>query len=172
MNSIHVDESSFDRNELKRYGYSKKSQEIKKILKHKKNKERFTLLQAISQYGIVEYEILEGSVDAEIYLNFIKKIQKNPLNIDKKIYQDNARIHHAIIVKKYCNEHNIKMMYNPAYTPEFNPIELIFGQLKSIYREVDHEFIQEGIIEAIETLNTNDFKKSYVHVWKIIEKFI
>ena len=73
MNSIYIDESSFDRDELKRYGYSKKSQEIKKILKHKKNKERYTLLHAISQNGIVETEILQGSVNAEIYLNFIKK---------------------------------------------------------------------------------------------------
>ena len=64
------------------------------------------------------------------------------------------------------------MEYNPAYTPEFNPIELIFGQIKAIYREVDHEYIQEGILESIESLNINDFIKSYEHTWKIIEKFI
>ena len=73
MNSIYIDESSFDKNEVKRYGYSEKSQEIKKILKHKRNKERYTLLSAISQNGIIETEILEGSVNANIYLDFIKK---------------------------------------------------------------------------------------------------
>ena len=69
-------------------------------------------------------------------------------------------------------KNNINMEYNPAYSPEFNPIELIFGQLKAIYREYDHEYIQEGILESIEELNTNDFKKSYKHTWKIIESFI
>ena len=172
MNSIYIDESSFDKNEVKRYGYSKKSQEIKKILKHKRNKERYTLLSAISQNGIIETEILEGSVNANIYLDFIKKINNNPLNINKTLFQDNARIHHACIVKDYCKENNIKMGYNPAYTPEFNPIELIFGQIKAIYREEDHEYIKEGILESIEALNTNDFIKSYEHTWKIIEKFI
>jgi transposase len=172
MNSIHIDESSFDRDELKRYGYSKKSEEIKKILKHKRNKERYTLLSAISQNGIIETEILEGSVNSDIYLNFIKKINSNPLNINKTIFQDNARIHHACIVKDFCKNNNIKMEYNPAYTPEFNPIELIFGQIKTIYRECEYEYIQEGIIESIEALNTNDFLKSYKHTWKIIENFI
>lgn len=172
MNSIYIDESSFDRDELKRYGYSKKSQQIKKILKHKQNKERYTLLHAISQTGIIETEILQGSINAEVYLNFIKKINSNPLNKNKTILQDNARIHHAHIVKDYCIENNITMEYNPAYTPEFNPIELIFGQIKAIYREVDHEYIQEGILESIESLNINDFIKSYEHTWKIIEKFI
>jgi len=172
MNSIYIDESSFDRDELKRYGYSKKSQQIKKILKHKQNKERYTLLHAISQTGIIETEILQGSINAEVYLNFIKKINSNPLNNNKTIFQDNARIHHAHIVKDYCKENNITMEYNPAYTPEFNPIELIFGQIKAIYREVDHEYIQEGILESIESLNINDFIKSYEHTWKIIEQFI
>jgi hypothetical protein len=64
------------------------------------------------------------------------------------------------IVKDYCKENNIKI--------EFNPIELIFGQIKAIYRESKHEYIQEGILESIEELNTNDFIKSYKHTWKII----
>ena len=172
MNNIYIDESSFDRDELKRYGYSKKSHEIKKILKHKKIKERYTLLCAVSQNGVIETEILQGSVNADIYLNFIKKINSNPLNMNKTIVQDNARIHHACIVKDFCKENNIKMEYNPAYTPEFNPIELIFGQIKALYREEEYEYIQEGIIESIEALNTCDFIKSYKHTWKIIEQFI
>lgn len=121
---------------------------------------------AVSQNGVIETEILQGSVNADIYLNFIKKINSNPLNMNKTIVQDNARIHHA------CKENNIKMEYNPAYTPEFNPIELIFGQIKALYREEEYEYIQEGIIESIEALNTCDFIKSYKHTWKIIEQFI
>jgi len=51
-------------------------------------------------------------------------------------------------------------------------IELIFGQIKALYREEEYEYIQEGIIESIEALNTCDFIKSYKHTWKIIEQFI
>jgi len=172
MDGIHIDETGFDRNEVKKYGYSKKSQEIKKILKHKQNKERYTLLQAISITGIVEKEIIKGTVNSEVYLDFIKKIMNNPLNKNKSIFQDNARIYHAKIVKIFCDENNIKMQYNPAYTPEFNPIELIFGQIKAIYKEEDHKFIQEGIIESLSPLQEEDFKKSYKHSWKMIEQFI
>jgi len=39
-NAISIDEVSFCVDEVKNYGFSKKNKEIKKLLKHKHNKER------------------------------------------------------------------------------------------------------------------------------------
>ena len=46
-NSIYIDESSFCCNDLQRYGYSIKGKKIKRM-KHQKNRERYSLLMAIS----------------------------------------------------------------------------------------------------------------------------
>ena len=117
-------------------GYSKKNVEIKKIIKHKKNKLRYTLLSAINTKGVVCYQIFDKSVNGEIYKQFIDN-NKN-LFINKIIYHDNVRFHHSKILKKYCTEKSITLKYTPAYTPEFNPIELFFSTVKKYYKKLNH----------------------------------
>ena len=70
--AIYIDESSFCVNETVNYGYSDKGKEINKIIRHKHNKERYTLLAAISNSQIVSSKIIKESVNSEIYLDFIK----------------------------------------------------------------------------------------------------
>jgi transposase len=44
---------------------------------------------------------------------------------------DNARIHHAAAVKEKIAQLNRPVRYLPAYTPQLNPIENIFAEIKS-----------------------------------------
>ena len=128
VNYEFIDETSFCINDIHNYGYSEKGKEILKITKHSKNKERLTLLSSMSK-DTIKYTIIKGSVDSDIYLKFINDNKDNYK--DRTLVQDNARIHHSKKVKNYCLENNINMVYNPPYTPEFNPIELIFNKLKT-----------------------------------------
>jgi transposase len=49
---------------------------------------------------------------------------------------DNARIHRTNQAKKYCLEHNILLVYMPAYSPDLNPIELLRRMLKKEFRKI------------------------------------
>jgi len=162
LNGIHIDESSIVIDDYKKYGYSESGKEIKIVLKHKQNKERYTLLKAITKEKIIDYELIKGSVNAQIYLDFIKKIMnKDILNKNKTIFQDNARIHHSVIVKEYTKNENIKMKFNPAYTPEFNPIEYIFSKIKTTFRNLEHIHFEESIKKSISTISSIDLYKCY-----------
>ena len=44
------------------------------------------------------------------------------LEPDEVIILDNARMHHAAIVKSKIKELNRNIRYIPAYTPQLNPI--------------------------------------------------
>ena len=72
-NVICIDETTKCINDYKRYGYSDKGTEIKKTYKHKHNQERRTLLSAISNKDFINNNIIHGSVNGEIYLDFFKK---------------------------------------------------------------------------------------------------
>ena len=70
---------------------------------------------------------------------------------------DNARIHHAILVKEYMeneNKYNNKIIYNIPYNPETNPIELIFSNVKRYFRKYN-----KNGISNIEKLIDKSFKK-------------
>ena len=168
LNSEFIDETSFCVNDIINYGYSEKGKEILKITKHSKNKERLTLLTSISK-DTLKYQIIKGSVNSDIYLKFItdnKDLFKN-----RNLVQDNARIHHSKKVKKYCLENNINMIYNPPYTPEFNPIELIFNKLKTEFKKFDHKNIYNDINKCLNKICKEDVINCINHSLKIINSY-
>ena len=60
-------------------------------------------------------------------------------------------MHRAKIVKNYTDENKISMNYIPAYSPIFNPIELVFSKLKSAFKKTDHLNMESDIVKSIET---------------------
>jgi transposase len=167
LNSEFIDETSFCVNDIINYEYSEKGKEILKITKHSKNKERLTLLSSISK-DTLKYQIIKGFVNSDIYLKFIadnKDLFKN-----KNLVQDNARINHSKKVKNYCLENNINMIYNPPYTPEFNPIEL-FNKLKIEFKKLDHKNIYNDINKCLNKICKEDVINSINHSLKIINSY-
>ena len=97
---------------------------------------RFTIICAISNKKIIAYKIIKGSSKATDFLDFIKNDLEGQHN--KYFLLDNARIHHAKIVKNYINDTSNKLLFNVPYYPEFNPIEKVFSIFKKILSEKDN----------------------------------
>lgn len=59
---------------------------------------------------------------------------------------DNAPIHHAARIKQMCRDIGVKLVYLPPYSPDLNPIEEFFAELKAFlkrnwqkYEEYPHQ---------------------------------
>ena len=51
---------------------------------------------------------------------------------------DNASIHHVENVYKLIEEQaGAKLIYLPPYSRDLNPVEEVFGQVKSVMRQID-----------------------------------
>ena len=168
-NVIFTDEVSFCIDDHKRYAYGEKGKEKNIRWKHKQNKKRLTTIAAISYSGIVATKTIEGSVNKEVYKSFIEENLNHFKN--KIIIQDNARCHHARIVKAFALENDIELKYNPAYSPEFNPIELAFNKVKCLYRQMEHENMLSDINRSFLHVTENDCKKFYNHSQKFIQRY-
>lgn len=53
---------------------------------------------------------------------------------------DNASIHHSERVQQLCDDAGVVLLYLPPYSPDLNPIEEFFGELKRNIQEVWDEF--------------------------------
>ena len=47
------------------------------------------------------------------------------------LVMDNASIHKSQYVKDLCREAGVELEFLPPYSPDFNPIEATFGNLKA-----------------------------------------
>ena len=168
LNGIHVDESSFCIGDIKNYGYSKKGKRIENI-KPARSRERYSLLLAISRNKIMNYKIYKNSITSNEYLSFLSELN-NEGNIN--VFQDNARIHHSVKVKNYCKSSNINQIFNPAYTPEFNPIENVFSCIKTAFRKLNHDNIIKDIKESINCITSEILNNCYRNAKKIILSYL
>jgi len=72
---------------------------------------------------------------------------------------DNASWHKTKKVLEYCEENNITLLFLPPYSPEFNPIERVWGFLKSkvknIYFATAKKFIT-FVTDLLQNINQTD----------------
>ena len=101
------------------------------IIKATGSRFRLNMISAITARGHFRFMTIEGSVTADVFCDFIKRLVEN---VDQKIFLilDNHRIHHARKVRKLVDslDGKIELFYLPAYSPELNPDELVWSHVK------------------------------------------
>ena len=133
-NIISIDETNIDSHICSNYGWSKSGTRIQNTITHPRI--RYSLILAISCKKIIHQKLIKGSVNGEIFLEFIKGlVEKLKPNENNYILLDNARIHHYKKINKFIlSQPKIFFIYNIPYTPETNPIEKVFNDIKRILR--------------------------------------
>lgn len=97
----------------------------------------------------------------------LEAIETNYLKPGDILFCDNARIHLAngtfSAVQALLDSYQIRWIFLPTYSPEFNPCELIFGQVKKYlreYRQFDKCFEWE-LARALSQVSTETVKNYY-----------
>ena len=90
------------------------------------------MISAIPNQGKVRFKVFEGSMNADVLIDFCKRLIKSA---KRKVYLilDNLRVHHAKVFKRWLSEHEdeIEVFYLPSYSPELNPDEYLNCDLKA-----------------------------------------
>jgi transposase len=104
-----------------------------------------------SMAGVCYANTVDGLADTVDFLNFfveaynsIDPITNEPcLKAEDIIVMDNAPTHHNAcgqILSELLQELGIELVYMPAYSPDFNPVEYVFGKLQTLMK---YQFIDE-----------------------------
>lgn len=100
-----------------------------------KRSERWSILPCYGIDSYITWEIIQGSFTAESFNQFIHD-KVLPLTSPfpgprSVIVMDNAKIHHTPELQAMCDEAGIILAYLPPYSPDFNPIEQLFAEMKA-----------------------------------------
>ena len=78
-------------------------------------------------------------MDKEVYAEIIKKyifpFAGNMYNYQIELHQDNDSKHTSSVCKNLLQELNINWIQSPPYSPDFNPIEMVWADLKRHVRK-------------------------------------
>ena len=82
------------------------------------------------------------------------------------IVLDNLSSHHQAYVRTLIEAHGCTLLYLSLYSPDFNPIEMMFSKLKALARGGAWESVQtlfDSIGQALQTVTLSNLLKWFRH---------
>ncbi|KAI1829276.1 hypothetical protein DTO006G1_9806 [Penicillium roqueforti] len=99
--------------------------------------QRYQILAAYAQDGILFSRVFRGSTDATVFEDFKAQLLQHcerwpePKSV---LVMDNASFHHSERMTQMCVDAGVKLVYLPPYSPDLNPIEELFDELKAFIK--------------------------------------
>lgn len=107
-----------------------------------------TFIAALRVDGLYAPWLLDGPMNGEAFLVYIKQVLAPELRKGDRVVCDNLSSHHAQGVREALEEVGASLMYLPPYSPDLNPIEMTFSKLKALLRKhIAREF--NDLVDAI-----------------------
>jgi len=95
-----------------------------------------TLLGAISPTGWVATMTIESPTDGDVFLAYLEQVLCPQLQPGQVVVMDNLSAHKVDGVRQLIESTGARLRYLPPYSPDFNPIELCWAQLKQHLRAI------------------------------------
>jgi transposase len=123
------DETGLRSDDVRGRGYAPKGQTP--VVRVNNKREGLSIISTVTNQGKVRWKVFDGAMNAEILIDFFKRLIKDA---KRKVYLilDNLKVHHARRVKGWLADHEeqIEVFYLPSYSPELNPDECLNADLK------------------------------------------
>jgi transposase len=94
-------------------------------------------LPAYTQDGIILACVFQGSTDSTVFEGFIEQLLPlcgkwpEPKSV---LVMNNASFYHTKRIEEMCHDAGVKLVYLLRYSPDLNPIEEFFAELKAFIK--------------------------------------
>lgn len=100
-------------------------------------KGRTNAIGALIGKALVSVALFEGTINTDVFKNWIKQDLLPKLPAQSVLVMDNATFHKNIDMQKMIEKAGHTLLYLPAYSPDLNPIENKWAQAKALRRKLN-----------------------------------
>lgn len=137
-----VDECGFDQRCNAVYAYAPRGTQAVLTFAPNSDRRRITMVTAICQgTGSHHENLVPHSCSSSTFADFLTRA---PFPPGTGVILDNAAIHKTREVQAVARRKRIALIFIPPYTPEANPIEMLFGTVKSHFYRHRYECVTES----------------------------
>lgn len=97
--------------------------------------ETLTFIAGFRQTRIVAPMMIKGAMNGEAFLAYIEQCLAPTLRREDIVVIDNVSFHKVAGVEEAIEARRAELRYLPQYSPDLNPIELVFHPLKTVLRK-------------------------------------
>jgi transposase len=100
-----------------------------------------SFIGCVSEDGMIAPYVLDGAVNAELFVAYIEQVLVPTLKVDDIVIMDNLPVHKAPAVRQAIEAAGAQLLFLPPYSPDLNPIEMVFAKMKTKLRDEAHRSV-------------------------------
>jgi transposase len=162
---IFVDECGTHTTLAPIYGYAPRGERLRLSVPRKRGKNT-TVLSSMTLSGMGPSLAVEGATTARVFETYVEEVLVPSLHTGQIVVMDNLGAHRPKRIGQLIERQGCELLYLPAYSPDYNPIEEAFAKLKQLLRKAaarSKEALVEAIGAALSAITTADAKGFFEH---------
>ena len=93
-----------------------------------------TLIAALGLEGMQCSTVVDGAVNGDVFEAFVEQVLVPELKPGDVVIMDNLSSHKPARVRELIEATQAELRYLPPYSPDLNPIEMVFSKIKQLLR--------------------------------------
>lgn len=162
---VIVDETSTFCHMTRRYSRSPRGQPASGCVARNRGTAT-TLIASLTPTGMGPAMTIEGATSGAVFIEYVRTWLAPSLEPGQIVILDNVGAHLPSRVRELIEARGAEVLFLPAYSPDFSPIELAFSKLKAILRRIGAttpEALEDAIAEALAAITPQDIHGYFTH---------
>ncbi len=144
---MYVDEAGFTSEAVRIHAWAKRGARV--CGEHSSQKRpRISVIAAHRKNSFLAPMMFTGTADTALVNAWFEKMLIRELRPNSTIIFDNAAFHNKIQLTQMAQKHGHHILFLPPYSPDFNPIEQDFANIKKIRQFSPPNTLIENIIKS------------------------
>ncbi len=125
-----------------------------------------TLLASMSSEGMGPTLAVQGGTNKAVFEAYVEWVLGPTLRTGQVVVMDNLAAHKGEEVRELIEARGCEVLFLPAYSPDYNPIEEAFSKIKGLLRKAQartREALIEALGEAISAVTAWDARGFFEH---------
>ena len=158
VKSLRPTHPAISTNMARRYGWAPRGKRCRASVPfgHRKTT---TLIAALRCDRIDAPMTIDGALDGDSFLAYVRQVLAPALSAGETVLMDNVPMHKVAGVREAIEAKGAGVLYLPAYSPDFNPIEKSFSKIKSILERIaarTAETLETAVGEALQSFTPQE----------------
>jgi len=160
---VFIDETSISTSMARRFGWAPRGERCRASIPFGHWKTT-TFVAGLRVDRIDAPMTIEGALDGEAFLAYVEQVLAPTLSKGETVVMDNVPLHKVAGVSEAITAKGASVLYLPAYSPDFDPIEKFFSKFKSILQRIaarTAEALETAVAEALRTVTPDECRNYF-----------
>ena len=125
-----------------------------------------TLIAALGVNGMRCSTVVDGAINADVFEAFVQQVLVGQLKSGDVVVLDNLSSHKRSRTRELIESAGARLLFLPPYSPDLNPIELVFSKVKQLLRSLacrTREALWQTMQSVLDQISAADATHCFKH---------